>query len=100
MDPQLESSIERILTVAVAYGLAKYSSSVQGLTPDIVVILLAGGSAGWGWYKNRKAALLTNAATAMPKAKILLDPKDPETAALVKVTPDNVTVDPAKGESK
>jgi predicted negative regulator of RcsB-dependent stress response len=92
MDPKLSASLERILTVGVAYGLAKYSSSVQGLTPDIVVILLAGGTAGWAWYKNRKAAIITSAAHIPEVKKIELDKSQPETKSLNEATPDSVVI--------
>ncbi len=92
MDPKLAASLERILTVGVAYGLAKYSSSVQGLTPDIVVILLAASSAGWGWYKNRKVGILTTAAHIPEVKKIELDKSQPETKALNEATPESVVI--------
>jgi hypothetical protein len=95
MDPKLKGSIERILTVYLTYLVTKYGSKVAGLDsliPDLIIVLGSGASFAYGLYVNRKVALLTDAALAMPTAKIHLDPSDPDSRALAKATPDNVIV--------
>jgi hypothetical protein len=100
MDPQLKASLERVLTIYATYFIMKYGNRIPGfdssIVPDILVIGGSGLSAAWGAYINRKANLVAVAATAIPSAKILLDPRNPDTAAIAEVTPGNVTVDPSK----
>jgi len=91
VDPKLTGSIERILTVAITYTLAKASSQWQSLTPDLVLLIVGGGSAAYGWWSNRKAAILTTAA-AIPEVKRIELDKSPESKALNEVTPDSVVV--------
>jgi hypothetical protein len=92
MDPKLTGSIERILTVVVTYALAKASSHWQTLTPDLVLLIMAGGSAAYGWWSNRKSAILTSAATLSEVKKIELVPTAPETPHLNRETPNNVVI--------
>jgi glycerol-3-phosphate dehydrogenase len=72
--------------------MAKYSSSAQSLTPNIVAVGLAAVSAGYGWYKNRKAAIITSAAHIPEVKKIELDKSQPETKSLNEATPDSVVI--------
>jgi len=92
MDPKVAGSVERILTVAITYALAKASSQWQSLTPDIVLLIMGGGSAAYGWWSNRKAAILTTAAQIPEVRKIELDKSQPETKALNEATPPSVVV--------
>lgn len=96
MDPKLAASIERILTVGLTYLVTKYGSRIAGLdsiVPDLVVIIIFGGSALNGLLNNTKARLLARTATVVPDAKIKLNPLNPESKELAKSSPDNVTVD-------
>lgn len=92
MDPKLSGSIERVLTIAITYALARASTQWQSLTPDLVVLLMAAGSAAYGVYVNRKAALITAAANVPEVRKIELDKNAPESKALNEATPPSVVV--------
>ena len=92
MDPKISGSVERILTVGITYALAKLSTQWQSLTPDLVVLLMAAGSAAYGWWSNRKAALLTAAANVPEVRKIELDKTQPGSKALNEATPSSVVV--------
>lgn len=100
MDPKLKAAAERIATIYATYFLMKYGAKIPGfdqsLIPDLLVIGGSGLSAAWGMYINRKSNLVAVTASAVPDAKILLDPHNPDTAAIAKVTPSNVTIDPSK----
>ena len=95
MDPKLSGSLERIITIYLTYLITKYGAGIPGLSgiiPDLIVVGGSGLSLAYGLWANRKAGLISNAATAVPNAKIILDPKDPASHALADVTPNNVTV--------
>jgi hypothetical protein len=98
MDPQLKASLERVLTIYATYFIMKYGNRIPGfdssIVPDLLVIGGSGLSAAWGAYINRKSNLIAVTATAVPTAKIILDPKDPGSAAMAAAAPDNVTVNP------
>jgi|SRR5882672_924298 len=100
MDPKLKAAAERIATIYATYFLVKYGSKIPGFDqsfiPDLLVIGGSGLSAAWGWYINRKSNLIAVAAIAVPDAKILLDPRSPDTPAISIATPSNVIVDPSK----
>ena len=100
MDPKLSASLERIITIYLTYLVMKYGSKFPGfdasIVPDLIVVGGSVISLSIGLYKTRKTALIANAAAAAPDAKILLDPRDPDTAEIAKATPSNVTIDPSK----
>jgi len=100
MDPQLKAAAERIATIYATYFMIKYGAKIPGfdqsLIPDILVVAGSGLSAAWGAYINRKSNLVAVAAAVVPDAKILLDPHSPDTPAIAKATPSNVTIDPSK----
>jgi len=84
--------------LGITYALAKKSSQWQSLTPDLVLLIIAGASAAYGWWSNRKAAILIAAASIPGEngqklvKKIELDKSQPESAALNEATPSNVVV--------
>ena len=92
MDPKVSGAVERLLTIYATYLITKYGAGFGFNGADIAVVLMSGLSTAWGAYSNRTASLVSTAATAVPTATILLDPKDPDSSALAKVTPANVTI--------
>lgn len=53
---QVKGIVERIATVAVTYAAAKGYIS-QGVTGDIVTIVVLVGGVIWGWKVNTKPSL-------------------------------------------
>ena len=100
MDPKLKAAAERIATIYATYFLMKYGTKIPGFDasfiPDLLVVGGSGLSAAWGYYINRKSNLVAVAATAVPDAKILLNPFNPDTPAISSATPSNVVIDPSK----
>lgn len=100
MDPKSSAAIERMLTVFVTYFVTKYAKMIPGLdasmVPDIVILVLALGSAGIGVIKNTKLAILKRAEQIPEVHKIELN-GGPDTPALNQGTSDKVVV---KKESK
>ena len=100
MDPKASASLERILTIYATYLIMKYGPKIPGfdasIVPDLIVVGGSFLSVAYAWYTNRKAALVATAAIAVPDAKVLLNPNNPDTAAIAKATPGNVIIDPSK----
>jgi cytochrome b len=96
MDPKLVAAIERLLTIYITYFITKYGSGLQSAAPDIVVVVISVLSLGWGVYNNRKAGLLTRAAS-IPEVKEIKLTNGPESSALNQATPAKITM---SGESK
>jgi len=100
MDPKASASLERILTIYATYLIMKYGPKVPGfdasIVPDLIVVGGSALSVAYAWYTNRKAAILTTAAS-LPEVKKIELVNGPESTGLAKATPSNVTV---TGESK
>ena len=99
MDPKLNASLERILTVYVTYLVVKYGTRIPGfdssIVPDLVVVIMSIGSVAYGIYKNSKAKLITTVAQ-MPEVKKIELTQTSASAVLAADTPSNVTVGTTK----
>lgn len=73
----LKGAIERVATVAVTFMVAR-GYIPAALSADLVLLIVAAGSLGWGLWVNRQAALVQAAASMPQVSKVVVD--DPKLA--------------------